>query len=764
VEAAAFVVAALLGAATLATSTSVAWGLMVASPSVERPWELFVVRGGHRQFPSRTGLISAADYRNWVKAIPTVPVGLATPVWSGGYASGYSEPIRIAAAESRFLDLLGATSLEGFALGSPAPAIPALASRSLIRSFGEVELGDVLQVGKPDGLFRIVGVLPEGFRFPLPGDQPDLVVPLVLRASDFGDREDRRYFMLLRTAPTGADALARSLSAIADASKDEFPADSSLTLKGFDRVVLQPLEELRDPVTVTAARSILVVGGMLCGLLVLGLAGLTSARWRSVLPDWETMRMLGSPPWRLAAQPVAELSVLCATVLVGGGVLSAFLLRAFESVVPADVYFVLDRLAYRAAISLCVLTAVVFVTCAISTLRPLWATGRFGRRGRSMSLRGYLTVFQAGVAFVLIAGSVSVAGTVWALWQSVGYAQKGLLAAELRSGRADRGSSIQEALDAVQQMPGVAAAAAVDSQILRETYRADISWQSPAGAERFCLAGPKLGVTAGFFEAVGLQLSAGRLPTAAEAKQGVPIAVMSEAAARSCWPVENPLGRTINVDGKQYSIVGLVRDARFISFAEGGGTDEVYLPLRTMKPWPVGTVFMRSNLAPAVIERQLRASLDEAGIAPEVTRVFSLEAELKRSGAPLRLAAWVLTGLALCSILVMGCSLYGAVSMRIAQRRRELGLRLALGATPGEVSRKIVEESLRMAVAGVGIGGVLLWWYSRIWLDAIPEQAVAPATASIAAVFVVLLTVVLACGTSLRNVYRLQPSELFRKQ
>jgi predicted permease len=212
-------------------------------------------------------------------------------------------------------------------------------------------------------------------------------------------------------------------------------------------------------------------------------------------------------------------------------------------------------------------------------------------------------------------------------------------------------------------------------------------------------------VDAGYFATVRHPLLRGRTFAATDDSAAAPVAIVNEAFARRYWPGGEALGRTFRSDDRVLTVVGVVRDAKF------GRLDEapapfIYFPLA--QRWSSATNLLVRTTGDAhalsrVIRDELRA-LDPSLPAPTVTTLRQAASVVL---LPQRVAVAVTGALGVVGLLLAVVGLYGVLSFSAAQRVRELGVRLALGATRGNVLRLVVSEGLRLAGVGMAIGLLL---------------------------------------------------------
>jgi predicted permease len=419
---------------------------------------------------------------------------------------------------------------------------------------------------------------------------------------------------------------------------------------------------------------------------------------------------------RLLTQLLSESTVLAigggaVGVLVaqwGGGLLRGFLLP--------DVEWTAAALDPRVVVVTVVIALVAGLITGLAPMRQLAradVVSDLRAGGRGVSLRGSrmrrgLLVLQAAISVVLLVG----AGLFVRSFRNVrsldlGFQPEHVIVAELSA----RGTPIDSArrihlMERLREraltVPGVQHAAhtltipfslewnqyvfvpGVDSAALR-----DLFYVNPVGP--------------GYFETMGTPLIRGRQITDADRAGGQPVAVLSQAAVRRIWPSQDPLGKCVKLqaDGPCYAVVGVSGDIR-ASFDEGPGR-HVYVATAQV-PAPDSRLFIRTRGEAATQTEAVRRALQDVvpGFAYVSTRTLDgIVAPQMRSW---RLGATMFTIFGLLALVVAAIGLYSVVAYDVSQRTRELGVRVALGASAGTVLRLVVGEGVRVVIVGLALG------------------------------------------------------------
>src|SRR5256885_2954276 len=336
-------------------------------------------------------------------------------------------------------------------------------------------------------------------------------------------------------------------------------------------------------------------------------------------------------------------------------------------------------------------------------------------RGRGKRLRAALVVGELAVSVVLLVGAVLFGRSLMRLLHSdVGVTTDHVVVAQMNVAqqRAMPPSrpieAVRMVLDGVSAIPGVVDASVstslpLNGARLRYTLK---EVDTGAGVRDYDI--DALAVTPGFFSTLGVSLIQGRFFTAADDADHRPVMIMSATTAKRVFGDRDPLGRTLSLPARgpkgaeDVALVGVVGDIKFGGL-DGAADGGVYRPFQ-QQAWPTAYLAARTSGDPLAVAVALRGAIArvERGIA--IGEVQTLEAALTRSAAPPRFRTLLLTALAVLAVALASIGLYGAVAYSVSLRTNELGIRLALGASPSAVLRMVVAEGVALACAGALLG------------------------------------------------------------
>lgn len=468
---------------------------------------------------------------------------------------------------------------------------------------------------------------------------------------------------------------------------------------------------------------VLIVFGLVALILLAAcatVATLLEARRNVRQTELAVRRSLGASRWRMLRQLLCEAGLLASAAAVAGWVLALWLapvMVRWLGPVGGTVSLppVVDGRAmwFTAAVSV--------ATLFLFGLVPAWrasdvdlapalkaGAGQTGRtRGRSA--RAWVAC-QAALSLVLVMGATMFARTLWNLSHiDPGVARSGVVVAQLRYRGPDRGARLaagwaalrqgvaeQPGMEAVSLSSGSAFAGAAGNGILRLPGRA-------AGPENGCVF---FQVSADFFSASGIELLRGRDFAAPDFEPGAaPVAVLAESAARRLFPGGDAVGQVFsNLEDRPprwVQVIGVVRDTRFQSLRTAPAR-AVYLPYTWPRTPAALALVVRTRLDTGTLAARLRKAAQDSGF---VVRQMTSQSELiDRTLVRERQLALVSSGFGALALLLAAVGLFGMVHYTNAQRTREFGIRMALGAGPGAVAALVLRESAGVLAVGATVG------------------------------------------------------------
>jgi predicted permease len=571
--------------------------------------------------------------------------------------------------------------------------------------------------------YTVVGVMPAGFDFP----KAEIWVPLAPSAAR--DRDDHWLEIVGRLKPGATLESARQdLSAVARGIGEQHPEVAGWGAR---------LETLSDSIVGPRFRQTMLVllGGVGCLLLMacLNLANLLFARATARETEIGVRAALGADRFRLVRQLLTE-SVVLALIGAGVGLLGARwaidLLRSLAPVgVPRLAEVGIDGRMVAFTLALGLLTSAVFglIPALRASRVELAQTLRQGGRGADQGhrrTRDALVVVQVALAVVLLVGAGLLMRSFLRLQSTdPGFDVERLAAVSIQLDERDygepwrRNAVVNDAVERIEAIPGVISAGATGVDPLS-------GWNlvnDVTPAERAAEVGPsgylRAGwrpVTPGFFRTMGIPLLQGRVFSASDPWNGPPIVVISSTVAQRLWPGESAVGKQLfwgGVDGTPRTVIGVVGDVRDVDL-EGTNPPLIFLPNQEIT-WPSITLVVRSAGDPAGLAAAVRQQIRAVDPNLPVPEVRPIETRFGQAAAGPRFRSLLIGAFAVIALLLAAVGVYGVTAFGVARRTREFGVRLALGASPSEVSRMVVRRGMALGVAGVGLGIVGAWWATR---------------------------------------------------
>jgi putative ABC transport system permease protein len=319
-------------------------------------------------------------------------------------------------------------------------------------------------------------------------------------------------------------------------------------------------------------------------------------------------------------------------------------------------------------------------------------------------------------------------------------------------------------LDDLQHMPGVESAGAVTGVPLSGNIPS-LSLHVEGAAETSVTQSAIQPASTDYFATIGIPVLRGRTWMRQEAEGSRLVAVVNDIAARRFWPGQEPLGKRVRVAAKADSpwrdVIGVVKATR------GGALDmepgpEVYVPMEQDAPFSVQFLAVRTAADAAAFAGPLRAAVARVDPRQPVFLVTSMQALRNNSGSQRRFGVVNLGAFGVLALVLAAVGIYGVVSYSVARRTQEIGLRMALGARTGDVTRMVLGEGLRTTAAGIGLGMMGAFLLTR-GMASLLYGVTATDPAIFAGVPVLLAAVeLLACYLPARRAARVDPMEALR--
>lgn len=685
------------------------------------------------------------------------PDGAATPVAFGSYRelgsrsralesatvalaweptlSAAGEPIRLAGqrVSASFFDTLGVrpSAGPGFAASADLPG----GERQVVLGYGlwrERFAGDASLIGREieldEARYRVVGVMPAGFR--------DVLAPAAQAwsllqydpALPAEGREWGKHLRMVGRLRTDAsiDSAAAELARIGAAPDADFVRAAHADLRRGAIV-----QGLRDALTQSIRPGLLAGSAAVALLLVIAcvnVANLLLVRGAQRGHEFAARTALGASPLRLMRHQLFEVLLLALAGAASGLGLAQLALAGLARMAEAR-----GAVAAFGAVDGPTLLFTTFIATTVGLLVGLvpaiQAARRRGRSGlqpggqrgtgRRRAARGALVVMEVALAAVLLISAGLLLGSLQRLFAvDTGMQARGVLSMQIHAtGAGYRDDAALAAfydrvLDAAAAVPGVISAA-LTSQLPMTDDRSEFGAYFEVLADEPADRGYNVlryAVSTDYFATLGIPLQLGRGLAESDTASAPKVVVISQSLAQRHFGDGNPLGRRMHigpVEAGWYTVVGVAGDVRQASLA-ASETDAVYV---SPAQWHFGdrvrSLVVRTQGEPEALAAVLRDAVRAVDPARPITRVASMDTLIERTAGERQLWATVFTGFGVAALLLASMGLYGVLSVHVAERTGEIGLRLALGARTATVARALLGQALGLIGMGLLLGLLL---------------------------------------------------------
>ena len=637
--------------------------------------------------------------------------------------------------------------------------------------------------------YVVVGVLPP--QVVLPIRNAELAIPLAPEADPWRGVRNSTNFLRgwARLKPGVTREQAESdLTAVAQRIRRQYPVANAQKL-GVTLVALP------DEVVAGFRLALWVLLGAVGAVLLMtciNLGGLSLARSATRHREMVIRTALGATRRRLVRQLATE-SLLPAVLGGGVGLLLAWygidlLIALSPASLPraAEVHVDVRVLGFTLALSL--------LAGAIFGLVPAWQatrvnlndalkeSARGGAGGRRQSrARGVMVVSEVALSLALLVGAGVLINSFLRL-QAVdpGFDARDVLVVRLSLPKAQypnraAATAFHDALrPALAALPGVASVGVVSSLPLSgdsATIPFTIEGRAAAPGEEM-LAGYRL-IDAGYLRALRIPLLSGRGFTGDDAAATPNVALVSRSLARRCWPDGSPLGAHLMIDDndqgpRPVEVVGVVGDVKHTGLDEEPAP-HIYLPIHQTHEdsviWLTSNQYwlLRTEVDPLTLSGAVRRAIQ--AVDPEVpaSSIRTMDDYLAASVAPRRFNLWLLTVFAAAALVLAATGLYGVIACGVSQRRREIGIRMALGAQPGDVLRLVIGEGMAMTLGGVAIGLAAALGLTRLMKSLLFNVSATDPLTFCLTTWLLALVALLACWIPARRAMRVDPTVALRE-
>jgi len=492
---------------------------------------------------------------------------------------------------------------------------------------------------------------------------------------------------------------------------------------------------------------------------------------------------IGAGRRRLAWQLMTEGLVL-SLVAAAGGILVAYMCRNLVSVlfplngvVAINLNGTFDVRVLVVSIAVCLFSTLLF------SLAPALQNSRIDLIGalksesgsvfggaRKSKVQSGLVLVQVALSFVLLVGAVLLVESVRNIRiADPGFSTENLLttSVDLASAnyRLPRAQAFQDALiDRLKAIPGVQSASFSGSEpfsyAVFPTAAIAVDGYEPGKDEQPRVEYNRVGPE--YLRTIGIPLMRGREFTSADDESSPLVGVINQKMVTQYWRGQDPMGRRFQMDGKWVQVVGIARQAKYDALAEPA-KPFFYVPLR-QNPSADARLNIRTLMAPAVIESQLVHEIHalDASLAPG--EIITMRTQVNRIALASQQFGVTLLGIfGVLGVLLAAVGLYGVMSYAVSQKTRELGMRMALGATTADVLRLVLSRGLALVATGVLVGAALTLVLTRLMATLLYKVSPRDPVAFGSAVLVMSFTALLALWLPAQRAAGIDPARAVRE-
>jgi len=551
---------------------------------------------------------------------------------------------------------------------------------------------------------------------------------------------------------------------------------------------------LRDHTTGNVRFSLVLLLASCGGVLLIACANVSQlllARATTSERELSIRAALGASRWRLARQVLAESALLAISGSVAGALLAFWLVDSVAAAIPVELPFWI-----RIDLNPSVLIFAVGVSCLttlLAGLLPAWQSARVGIShslktasgtvaGTGRRSRELLTAAQVAVSLILLVGASLVLRSLLKLNEvNPGFDPRQVLMMEVNPTyngdepskvRADRSARL---LQRISQLPEVESAGANNSPPFvpqRPWNRLPFTADGQSDDEQRANPRPNFQtVSPDYFRLLRIPLLRGRVFQDSDTMEAPRVCIVSQRLAEKVFPSQDPLGKRIALGRPEdeggpnwMTVVGVVGDVRHQALSGEAGPDLYNTSLQLAWKQMHFLVRVREGINPLSVVPLLRKEM--AAVAPEVGvfNFVSFDDEVANSLWQQRLRGWLLGFFSIVALALAATGLYGAIAYGVAQRTREIGVRMALGANRAAVLRLVLGQGMRAVVFGIlaGVGGALL--LSRVLRASLFGVNANDLASYVGAAFLLAATACIAALIPARRASLVNPMEALRTE
>jgi len=677
--------------------------------------------------------VSPANYLDW-KAQSTAFEQMAVYTDTRLSLSTSNDPLSLigAVVSSEFFSVLRSNAMQGrtFTPDEERPGrdqVVVIGHGLWQRAFGANAniIGQTLTLNSRS--FTVVGIMPAGFEFPR---EAELWIPLAWDDNERQVRSDHNYLVIARLKHNvSAEQAQAEMSTISSRLEQQYPEAN----KGWGAVVIPLREDLVGDVRLALLVLFCAVGFVLL-IACANVANLMLARGANRKREIAVRIALGAGRARLVRQLLTESVLLAVTGGLLGLLLAVLANRMLVQLgslpnsgdIGIDTWvlgFTLS-VSFAAGILIGIVPALQFTRTSISeTLKQ--GSGRTGGSPIKQHTRKALVISEVALSLVLLIGAGLMIRSFWKL-QNVdpGFDTRNALTMSVvltwirYPEPHQRLAFVERAMEQIRAVPGVVSVGTTTKIPLTgggSTQPFSVEGRSTAAIAEQPMAQTRY-ISPDYFRAIGIPLRQGRFFSDQDRDNSVPVVIISEAMARRFWPGENAVGKRLtpsfHLEQGAREIVGVVSDVKS-SGLDADASAMMYLPYK-QAPLPFISFVVRTASNPESLIQPVSKAIYSIDKEQALTNVQTLDQVLSKSLSGRRFNMTLLLTFAGVALMLAAVGVYGVMNYTVTLRRRELGIRMALGAEKMDVLRLVLGQGLTLTLIGVGAGLISAYALTRL--------------------------------------------------
>jgi putative ABC transport system permease protein len=770
-----------LGIGATTAIFSVVHGLLLRPLPYRDDQRLVTLGQSNRKIGVAREGVSPANFLDWHGQAKSFAGVAAAEQW-GFTLTGYGEPeaMRGWVVTKGFFEILGVNALIGRTLlpeeyEQEKPVVVISYGLWQRRFGGDPQiLGRQLTLNKES--MTVVGVMPAEFDYPPPNRE--VWGPRRARPNDSQMRGGSLFRVIARLrAGVTAEQAQQEMNGIAAQLGQQYPQTN-----GDVGAVVVPL---REQLVGQVRLSLYILFGAVGLVLLIACANVASlllVRAAERQREFAVRAALGASGRRLLKQLLTESVLLSLLGGLGGLLVSTGLIKAIVAMSPGNLPMAqvrLNPIVLLFAVAVSLLTSLIFglvpaIQASRTDLQKVFSSGgrtASGGRGRQR-IRQTLVISEIALALIVLVGAGLLARSFVALLHTdPGFTPDKGLALEVQLGTLsvpERTLFVDQVLDKVSAVPGVQAVAVSSALPFHDNQ---VALPSPIKLnDRPTVSGGNepvafmVRVSEDYFGALGIPLLHGRFFGKLDRANTTPVALVNETMARRLWPAETPIGRKIsftalgqNATAEIIGVVGSVRPTGFDSEPR----PEFYLHY-PQSPASLVTIFVRTPGDPPALLSSVKAKIREVNPNQAFLSVHTIAQLVDKTTAQRQFNLVWLGAFAVAALILATVGLYGLISFSTTQRTKEIGVRMALGAQPGDVLKLVMREGIRLALIGVALGFGIVVAASSLMKSLLFGISVTDPVTFASIPVLLMLVAMLACYIPARRATKVDPTVALR--